>query len=184
MKHVDALSRYPLPEVLLINESYDSLIARFERAQNKDKDLQEIIKLATHDKADGYVMKNNLLHRDNGGDLLIVVPKTLQNTIVKQAHEKGHFGVSKTEALLLKDYWFKRMRSRIKRVVTSCIDCLLAERKQGRQEGFLHVINKGDVPIDTYHVDHLGPMPSTKKNYRHIFVVIDAFSKFVCSKIN
>jgi len=52
MKHVDALSRYSLPGVLLINKSYDSLIARFERAQNKDKDLQEIIKLATHDKAD------------------------------------------------------------------------------------------------------------------------------------
>jgi len=165
MKHVDALSRHPLPEVLLINESYDSLIARFERAQNKDKDLQEIIKLAAHDKADGYVMKNNLLHRDNGGDLLIVVPKTLQNSIVKQAHEKRHFGVSKTEALLLKDYWSKRMRPRIEKVITNCIDCLLAERKQGRQEGFLHVISKGDTPIDTYHVDHLGPMPSTRKNY-------------------
>jgi len=80
---------------------------------------------------------------------------------------------------LLKDYWFKGMRPRIEKVVTGCIDCLLAERKQGRQEGFLHVISKGDTPIDTYHVDHLGPMPSTKKNYRHIFVVIDAFSKFV-----
>jgi len=74
-------------------------------------------------------MKNNLLHRNNGGDLLIVVPKTLQNSIVKQAHEKGHFGVSKTEALLLKDYWFKGMRPRIEKVVTGCIDCLLAERK-------------------------------------------------------
>ena len=31
----------------------------------------------------------------------------------------------------------------------------------------------------TYHVDHLGPLPSTNKNYRHIFVVIDDFSKFV-----
>jgi len=28
-------------------------------------------------------------------------------------------------------------------------------------------------------VNHLGPMPSTKKSYRHIFVIIDAFSKFV-----
>jgi len=83
--------------------------------------LQEIIKLATHDKADGYIMKNNLLHRDNGDDLLIV-SKTLQNSIsVKQAHEKGHFGVSQTEALLLKDYWFKGMRPRIEKVVTGYI---------------------------------------------------------------
>jgi len=33
--------------------------------------------------------------------------------------------------------------------------------------------------LDTYHVDHVGPLPSTKKHYKHIFVVIDAFSKFV-----
>lgn len=33
------------------------------------------------------------------------------------------------------------------------------------------------MPLDTFHIDHLGPLPSTKKSYVHIFVV-DAFSKF------
>lgn len=33
-------------------------------------------------------------------------------------------------------------------------------------------------PLDTFHIDHLGPLASTKKNYKHIFVVVDAFSKF------
>lgn len=28
-------------------------------------------------------------------------------------------------------------------------------------------------------IDHLGPLPSTKKRYRYIFVIVDAFSKFV-----
>jgi len=57
--------------------------------------------------------------------------------------------------------------------------CILAERKSGKQEGLLNPIAKGETPLDTYHVNHLGPLPSTKKNYKHIFVVIDAFSKFV-----
>lgn len=52
MMHVDALSRYSLLEVLPINESYDSLIARLRKAQNNDKDLQRIKELATNDKAD------------------------------------------------------------------------------------------------------------------------------------
>ena len=55
----------------------------------------------------------------------------------------------------------------------------MAERKHGRQEGFLRPIEKGETPLDTYHIDHLGPLFSTKKQYNHIFVVVDGFSKFV-----
>lgn len=43
----------------------------------------------------------------------------------------------------------------------------------------MNTIEKGEIPLDTYHLDHLGPLPSTKKNYKYILVVIDAFSKFV-----
>lgn len=75
MMHVDALNRNPLPETLLVSASNDSLIARFGKAQKTDQDLQKIIKLATLNKADGYVLKNNLLYRDNNGELLLVVPK-------------------------------------------------------------------------------------------------------------
>lgn len=32
--------------------------------------------------------------------------------------------------------------------------------------------------MHTYHVDHLGPLESTSKQYNHIFAVIDAFTKF------
>ncbi|XP_039315302.1 uncharacterized protein LOC105204157 isoform X1 [Solenopsis invicta] len=179
MTHVDALSRHPLPEILLINECNDSLIARFKKAQNSDKDLQRIRELAARDETDGYILKNDLLYRNEGDDLLLIVPKMLQNTIIRQAHDQGHFSISKTEAIIRKNYWFKEMRPKIKKIIAGCINCILAERKYGRQEGFLHAINKGDGPLDTYHVNHLGPMPSTKKSYRHIFVVIDAFSKFI-----
>ena len=63
-------------------------------------------------------------------------------------------------------------------MVRNCVDCVLAERKSGKQEGLLHPIDKGETPLDTYHIDHLGPMPSTRKSYHFIFVVVDAFSKF------
>jgi len=33
--------------------------------------------------------------------------------------------------------------------------------------------------LHTYHVDHLGPLESTHKDYKHILAVIDAFTKFV-----
>jgi len=91
----------------------------------------------------------------------------------------GHFSVAKTEALLLKDYYIPNVRPKIEKIVKNCVTCILAERKQGKQEGYLNTIEKGELPLDTYHVDHLGPLPSTKKSYKYVFLVIDAFTKFV-----
>lgn len=179
MMHVDALSRNPLSKALLINESNDSLIAKFGQAQRTDQDLQKIVKLAALGKTNGYLLRNDLLYRDDKDELLLVVLKALQTSIIRQAHEQGHFNVNKMEVLIRRDYWFKDMRLKIEKIITNCINCILAERKQGKQEGFLNTVDKGDIPLHTYHVDHLGPMTSTKKSYRHIFVIVYAFSKFV-----
>ncbi|GFS98268.1 retrovirus-related Pol polyprotein from transposon 17.6 [Trichonephila clavipes] len=50
--------------------------------------------------------------------------------------------------------------------------------RRGKGEGFLNPIPKEDLPLSTYHVDFIGPLPTTNKNYNHIFTVIDAFTKF------
>lgn len=55
---------------------------------------------------------------------------------------------------------------------------ILASHKRCKKEGFLHPIDKGDVPLSTYHIDHLGPMTSTHKNYKYILTVVDAYTKF------
>lgn len=54
----------------------------------------------------------------------------------------------------------------------------MIEKKIGKAEGTLHPIDKGTIPLDTYHIDHLGPIPSSRKRYNHLFVVTDAFTKF------
>jgi Integrase core domain len=43
----------------------------------------------------------------------------------------------------------------------------------------LYPLSKGDGPLVTYHIDHLGPMSLTTKQYKYIFVIVDAFTKFV-----
>lgn len=179
MKHVDALSRNPLPTVLLVSECGDGVMERLKSAQKTDKDLCKIIDDVERDKITGYVLRNGLLCKELNGEVLIVVPKVMQTQVVRQAQERGHFGVNKTEGILREDYWFKGMREKIEKVITSCLNCILAERKHGRQEGLLHPISKGDLPLDTFHVDHVGPMTATKKQYQHILVVVDAFTKFV-----
>lgn len=55
----------------------------------------------------------------------------------------------------------------------------MINRKEGKQEGLLHSIPKPDVPLHTYHADHLGPLDTTSKSYNHILALIDSFTKFV-----
>ncbi|GFW49640.1 hypothetical protein TNCV_2844212 [Trichonephila clavipes] len=53
-----------------------------------------------------------------------------------------------------------------------------ANKKSGEKEGFLNRISNERIPLSTYHVDFIGPLPSTNKNYQHIFTVVDAFANF------
>lgn len=102
----------------------------------------------------------------------------MQTQIIRRAHEQGHFSVVKTEALVRKDCYITGLKSKIELIIRNCVSCILPERKKGKQECFLSPIEKGKIPFDTYHVDHSGPLPSTRKSYNHILVVIDSFSKF------
>ncbi|KAG5308161.1 TF26 protein, partial [Pseudoatta argentina] len=55
---------------------------------------------------------------------------------------------------------------------------IIESRKHGKQEGFLRNIPKNAIPLETYYIHHLGPIPSTQKSYAHILVVVDVFTKF------
>lgn len=53
--------------------------------------------------------------------------------------------------------------------------------KCGKQEDLLHAIEKKEISLHTY-IKHLGILVSIHKNYKDIFVVIDAFTKCVWAK--
>jgi len=179
MRHVDALSRYPSQSVMIIEEDRSNLITRIVKAQLEDDEIKTVLSKMTQNEYKDFVLRNNILYRMYNDDLLLVVPKIMQYDIIKQTHDKGHFSVGKMERILKREFWFSYMREKIERIVRNCISCLLAERKHGKSEGLLHNVDKGDTPLDTYHVDHVGPIPSTRKNYAYLLVVVDSFSKFV-----
>ncbi|GBO39351.1 Pro-Pol polyprotein [Araneus ventricosus] len=59
------------------------------------------------------------------------------------------------------------------------------EKNKNEREVSNHFVTSGigtkpkSIPLSTYHVDFIGPLPSTNKRYQHIFTVVDAFTKFV-----
>ncbi|XP_043263810.1 uncharacterized protein LOC122404023 [Colletes gigas] len=100
MQHVDALSRYPLPTCLIIDECEASLNARITNAQHKDAELAKIIPLVAERKYDGYVMRGRILFKDDADGIKLVVPRSMQAQIIRRVHDKGHFAAGKTETLL------------------------------------------------------------------------------------
>lgn len=173
MKHVDALSRYPA--VMTVE---NVVLRQIQGAQQQDSSLKAIIKILEHETYDDYVLENGTLYKEQDGDKLLVIPKSLQTEIIRTAHEPGHFGAKKTESLINKNYFIPKVRKKVEEYIASCVSCILGNRKQGKQEGLLNPIPKQSVPLDTYHLDHCGPFQSTKKNYRYILLMIDAFTKF------
>jgi len=178
MKHVDALSRNTLPECMFVEER-GGLTVKFKQAQQNDSEVKNVIDAVKGGKVSGYVIKNDLLFKVRDGDILLVVPRSMRTEVIKRTHDQGHFSVAKTEALLSRDYFIPNAKSKIERLIQNCVTCILAERKRGKQEGHLNMIEKGELPLDTFHIDHLGPLPTTRKSYKYIFAVVDAFAKFV-----
>lgn len=104
MQYVDALSRHPLPACLVVEECRDMLTPRLKKAQQEDDQLNKMIHLAEQNKLEGYVVKGGLLFEEVDGDIRLGVPKSMTFQIVREAHERGHFSVTKTENLLQRDY--------------------------------------------------------------------------------
>lgn len=179
MPHVDVLSRYPLPACLIINECEASLNARIAKAQHEDAELAKIIPLVAAKKYDGYVMRGRVLFKNDTDGIKLVVPRAIQMQVIRRVHDKGHFAADKTETLLKREYHFNNMRPKTEKFIQNCLDCILANKRLGKQEGWLRPTEKGNTPLDVYHIDHLGPLASTKKNFKHILVIVDGFSKFV-----
>lgn len=99
--------------------------------------------------------------------------------IIRRAHDLGHFRAIKMSELISREFHIPKLKEKANQFVKNCITCILSDRKTGKKEGLLHPIPKDDGPLSTFHIDHLGPLPSTSKNYRHILAIVDAFTKFV-----
>lgn len=176
MSHVDALSRYP--EVMTMTEE-DGLLEKIRVAQGRDEHIATIKKLLDAGKEhEDYFTKHAVVYKYANGRELLVIPKAMQTEIIKRAHEEGHFAVRKTEEVVEREYFIPRLKEKIQTVIANCIPCILGNRKEGKKEGMLHPISKLEGPLHTYHADHLGPIPSTNKNYQYILAVTDEFTKF------
>ncbi|GFX08643.1 hypothetical protein TNCV_61701 [Trichonephila clavipes] len=156
----------------------DELTYKIVNAQESDEYVRTIKKLLQEGKTSEFILSNKVLYKISENQELLVVPEMMQVDVIKKAHSFGHFAATKTEELVKRDYYFPNMRKCVENVIKNRDECIVVNKKRGKGEGFLNPIPKEDLPLSTYHVAFIGPLPTTNKNYNHIFTVIDAFTKF------
>ena len=130
---------------------------------------------------DEYELDNGLVFRvDNKGRKQLYVPAELEENIMRLTHEKyGHVGIEKCMQQIKKLYWFPHMKEKLNKFIRNCLKCIYYSGPTRKNERNLYSIEKKQVPFDTLHIDHFGPLPAIKSKRKHILVVVDAFTKFV-----
>lgn len=66
LKHVDALSRYP---VMTVRAAYD-IVLRMKRAQNDDKTIKDLKKRLELGTYQDYLLRNGLVYKHSNGNEL------------------------------------------------------------------------------------------------------------------
>lgn len=201
MTQVDALSRNPIPddETAKVLEHYPSVMSIssedwLHTLQLGDAELRKIRDvLVSGINEDGlkyikdnYLIKDNKLYRYLDGDkdnIRWVVPKGARWQLCRINHDEiGHFGAEKTLERIRKSYWFSKMSRFVKKYVNACIECAYAKKSNSSKEGYLHPIEKVEVPFHTLHIDHLGPFVRSKRGNAYLLVIVDGFTKYVFAK--
>jgi len=176
MRHVDALSRSfailvvednPFEWNLTISQQRDPFIKEIAQRLEKSNDPQ-------------YEMRNGLVYKKKENELLFVVPAKMEKNVLFHYHnEMGHVGAEKMIESIRRTYWIPRIREKCEEHVRQCLKCISFEPMSGRREGYLHPIPKGSAPFNTLHIDHFGPVDHRVAAKKYVFLIIDAFTKFV-----
>ncbi|XP_060807732.1 uncharacterized protein LOC132903434 [Amyelois transitella] len=198
MGHVDFLSRNPLP----ITNTSRKIVRKVRRVdlaafsdnwlvaeQEKDEDISKIVsdlhnEEMSEDLRKTYELRKNVLHRKiqrNGRTrCLPMVPRSLCWSVINNIHESVmHLGADKTLEKAYEHYWFPGMSKYVRKFVDNCITCKISKSNSGRVPAELHPIPKGTIPWHTVHIDASGKLSGKNDVKEYVFVMIDAFTKYV-----
>ncbi|KAA5621441.1 hypothetical protein F3G63_35870, partial [Pseudomonas aeruginosa] len=67
-----------------------------------------------------YIIQQDILYKEKEGNRLIVIPKKMQYEIIRKNHERGHFGITKTEELINREYYIENLQDKIRKVIDNC----------------------------------------------------------------
>ncbi|GBG89201.1 hypothetical protein CBR_g48909 [Chara braunii] len=153
-------------------------------AYQEDPVMMDIIlKLQAKDKAteSEFVMVDGLLYLDKAGVKRLVVPSSerLRSLFLGECHDAtGHFGYKKTSANLVQRFWWPGMLDDANKYVETCQVC---QRDKPRTQAPLGLLKPLPIPAgpgQSLSMDFMDTLVTSKSGKRHIFVIIDRFTKY------
>lgn len=176
MEHVDALSRCS-SILILEGNTFEQVLSL---KQNQDQEICKIRDKLERSEDKLYELRDGLVYRKiNKHRLLFYVPEVMENNVIRTCHDDlGHVGIKKVITNIMQVYWFPKMQEKVKNYIANCLKCIEFSTPSGKSEGYLYSIPKGNLPFQTYHIDHYGPLEKTGKGHKYILSIIDAFTKF------
>ncbi|GBG90598.1 hypothetical protein CBR_g50941 [Chara braunii] len=185
-KVADALSRRANYLGALISDFgvSDEVTQSLVGAYQEDPVTMDIMgKLQAKDKAteSEFVMVDGLLYLDKTGIKRLVVPSSeqLRSLFLGECHDAtGHFGYKKTSANLVQRFWWPGMFDDAKKYVETCQVCQQDKPLTQAPLGLLKPLPIPAGPGQSVSMDFMDTLVTSKSGKRHIFVIIDRFTKY------
>ena len=113
--------------------------------------------------------------------LQLIVPKSLQNTILKAMycdHTGAHLGVKKTASKVKQKFYWYRLKESVWTWVRNCTVCGARKSPGKSPKAALQRYQVG-FPMDRVATDILGPFPVSSSGNKYILVVGDYFTRWI-----
>lgn len=148
----------------LDSQDPDSIRLTAENAINKWRLLDDVLLIRI--RPDSEVFK-------------IWMPKVLVPGIIWLVHTKlAHFGADKVDKAIAEICHWRGRKKQVRKMIASCITCQRTKYPNrhyaGERKAIIPTKANELVALDLY-----GPLPKTKYGFKHLFVCVDVFSKFV-----
>lgn len=182
MAHVDYLSRNaPAVNKIMVTQAtvLNNTKKTIREYQADDLFCQSVINGELMES--GYTVKDNLVFFQNPHDKLdrCFVPISARLNVMRLYHdESSHIGVDKMLSKLREDLIWPHMGKTVRKYVSNCRSCVLGKSSSGKKRGLCQQKSKPSTKLDTWHIDHAGPLVKSNK-CTYILVIIDSFTKYV-----
>lgn len=163
-------------------------LKRIQIEQESDPEIKTLIDevWAKENKHDNYYLDENtilrLQSRSTDKTDRIYIPKSLVDHVIKVNHDlplSGHVGIQKTTETIASRYFWKTLRTDVRRYCTQCLPCAERKKSPHLRKAPLQQFTSLKYPNQITAMDIVGPLPLTEQGNKYMLTHVDLFSKWL-----
>ncbi|UYV70498.1 hypothetical protein LAZ67_7003341 [Cordylochernes scorpioides] len=113
------------------------------------------------------------------GVIKIIIPKTLQHTLMNKVHQEyNHPGISQMTRIITAQYYWKGISKSIEKFVKSCHTCQIIKRPKGKPYGALGQIPPPQQPFDLISIDTIAGFSKYGHSKTYLHVIVDHLTRY------